>query len=80
MRSAFCILQPRQAYHEDSLFHSDRGAVSDNLEDTEVYIDLGDDPVDDLRDELKTLVQAAADAGLSASGVSRLNTLLKEHM
>ena len=42
-----CSLQHRFAYSEHSLFHSEGGTESDNLDDTQVYIDLGEDPVEE---------------------------------
>lgn len=49
----------------DSMYHTDRFPDEDHLDDTNVYIDMGEDPETDLRDELKKRVGEAKTAGFS---------------
>ena len=79
-RRSCCSCQHRLAYSEHALFHSDGGMESDNLDDAQVYIDLGEDPVEELRQELWTRVEEAKEGGLSPTGANRLEDLLEEHL
>ena len=62
-----------------STFHQDGGAEEDALEDSDVYVDLGDDPIEDLEAMLEQRVEEARAAGISEKGSKRLTTLLKKY-
>lgn len=62
-----------------STFHSEGCAEVDCLEESDVYVDLGDDPEEDLTAALDCLVQDGKKFGLSDEGCTRLTALLKQH-
>ena len=61
------------------VFHSQGDQGNDNLEDENVYIDLGDDPDSDLHETLNNLVMEAQGNGLNEAGVERLRELLQKY-
>ena len=77
-KSVFSLLRER-AMASSSTFHSQGGFEDDYLEDSNVYIDLGDDPLDDLRAALALRVVEARAEGMSAEGCNELSELLKEY-
>lgn len=62
-----------------STYHSGGGADADMLEDSDVYVDLGDDPKEDLDQALKKKVDEAISNGLSSDGGARLTALLSRY-
>ncbi|CAN8071777.1 unnamed protein product [Agarophyton chilense] len=63
---------------KSGMYHSTAAEGDDGLEDTKVYIDLGEDDPQVLEDTLKTRVQEAKQNGMSAQGVQELADLLHE--
>lgn len=62
-----------------STFHSSQGEDDDNLDESEVYIDLGEDSEEERDKALQALVQNAKQQGLSARSVERLTTLVQKY-
>ena len=62
-----------------STFHQDGGAEDDALEDSDVYVDLGEDPVKELECMLSNKVDEARKTGISGEGSRRLAGLLKRY-
>ncbi len=56
-----------------SSYHSESGAEEDQLEEYEVYIDLGEDDLSERDEALRGLVQSAKDNGLNAVESERLS-------
>lgn len=51
----------------------------DCLEDSDVYVDLGEDPDEDLSTALDALVRDGRNNGLNDDGFTRLTVILKQH-
>ena len=66
-------------FQQTGTFHSERGMEQDMLEDSDVYIDLGEDSPKDLDSALEARVQDAQNCGLSKKGAERLRELLGKH-
>ena len=62
-----------------STFHQDGGVEHDALEDSDVYLDRGEDPVKELECILSEKVNEARKAGISEEGSRRLAGLLKKY-
>ena len=62
-----------------STFHQDGGAEDDALEDSDVYVDLGEDPVKELECMLSKKVDEARKAGISGEGLRWLAGLLEKY-
>lgn len=60
----------------EAIFHSAGGYENDGLEEDDVYIDLGEDPDEDIVAEIQKRVDEAKSNGLSPDGVKKLRTLL----
>lgn len=70
----------QDAAHEfGSTFHSQAGAEQDNLDDSNVYVDIGDDPEEDLDAALAERVGQASRNGMSDKGTKKLAVLLHKH-
>lgn len=67
-----------QDYGFCSTFHS-QGESIDDLDDSEIYIDLGEDDANGLNDALAECVQQAADNGMYESGCKKFNGLLQAY-
>ncbi|PXF44743.1 hypothetical protein BWQ96_05502 [Gracilariopsis chorda] len=76
--SIHSILQSR-AFEHGSTYHSTGGAEEDMLEESDVYVGLGEDPKEDLEAALDGKVEKARANGLSTSGASRLTRLFKKY-
>ena len=64
---------------ENGIYHSEGGAEADFLEETDVYIDLGEYDPADLTSALQQSVTTAVKNGLSTSGGDRLSNLLSKY-
>ena len=62
-----------------STFHGTPPQEHDGLEDEDVYVDLGDDPVADRDAALRKLVDTARVNGISEIGAQRLERMLCKH-
>ena len=62
-----------------STYHCDAHGEEDHLEESDVYVDLGDDPVEELRSELAKRVEEARQNGISERGAARLSDLLNKY-
>ena len=64
---------------EDAMgtYHSHGGEEADALDDSDVYIDLGDDPEEELDAALEKSVLDAEENGLSEQGVGKLRRILQ---
>lgn len=67
--------------HRDAFgtFHSQGGGEEDSMDDSDVYVDLGEDPVEDLEAALASRVEDARRAGMTEGGLATLAALLKKH-
>ena len=63
---------------DGSTFHSEGGVDLDCLEDSDVYVDLGDDPDEELSTALDALVRDGRQHGLNEDGCARLTAILKK--
>ena len=61
-----------------STFHQDGGMEEDALEDIDVFVDLGEDPIQELDVLLQERVAEAITAGMSQSGSEKFKNLLGE--
>eukprot|EP00171_Calliarthron_tuberculosum_P002686 IDg2686t1 len=59
-----------------STYHSHGGAEYDTLDESGVYVDLGEDTPEELDEALMKIIADATENGLSEAGVSRLRNLL----
>ena len=71
------LLQAR-GINYGSAFHSHGGYEDDQME-SDVYADLGDDPIEQLEAELAKNVEEARQNGMSEGGCTALAALLKEY-
>lgn len=62
-----------------SAFHSQGEEGSDAMDNTSVYIDLGEDTQEGLHSALQQLLSSAPDNGLSDEGLEKLSGLLERH-
>eukprot|EP00171_Calliarthron_tuberculosum_P022868 IDg22868t1 len=62
----------------DGVFHRDGGTESDFLEESNVYINIGEDSAEDLEIGLNKCIDVAKHNDLSANGVEKLTKMVKE--
>ena len=62
-----------------STFHSEGGGEDDHLEDSNFYVDLGEDSPDELKKAVANLVEDARNNGLSDAGSERLTRMLRKY-
>ena len=62
-----------------STFHSHRGTEEDKLEDSDIYIDLGEDVPEDLDVALAARVEQACANGMSIEGAKKLADINQQH-
>jgi len=72
------LLQHRD-FEFGSTFHSQGATEEDKLEDSDIYIDLGDDPEEALDKALADRIQQARANGMSEDGCRKLSLLLEEN-
>lgn len=64
----------------EGIFHSDEGGEEvDALDDSSVYIDIGDDPPEERDAALEVSVQEAQQNGLSEKGADELRSIIDKH-
>lgn len=68
-----------RGYEWGSTYHSSAGTESDRLEDSDVYVDLGEDCPEKLTAAITEMVTQAKGNGLSATGTTRLEGLLSTY-
>lgn len=76
--SIHSLLQ-RHTFEFGSTFHSQGGTEEDKLEDSDIYIDLGEDTPDKLDTALHERVQQARANGMSEAGCDRLSNLFEKY-
>lgn len=62
-----------------STYHSSRGDEEDNLNDCNVYIDLGEDDPSELSEAIRAMLSSAKANGLSEAGMERLTKMLNKY-
>ena len=60
-------------------FHSDCGTEEDMLEDSDVYVDLGEDSPEELDMALSERLSEARKSGLSDIGAQKLKNIIDKH-
>lgn len=63
----------------DGISHSQDGAEEDDLDESGVYIDIGEDPQEDLDAALEQAVATAKQQGLSDDGAKELDRIIQKH-
>ncbi len=63
---------------QNGTFHCNNGAEDDFVDDTNVYVDLGEDCDADLSAALCERLKEARDCGMSAGGLQRLENMLNQ--
>lgn len=63
----------------ESVFHSSGQIEEDGLEDEDVYVDLGDDRIEDIEDELQKRIAEAVSNGLSRKGEKKLEEIIQQN-
>ena len=72
------ILQDRE-FQEGSTYHRHGGYEYDALDDSDVYVDLGDETPEELETALNKMLLEAKTQGISETGQRRLEKLLQEY-
>lgn len=62
-----------------SMFHSHGGTEDDKLDNSDIYIDLGEDSPEDLEVALATRLEQARANGMSAEGAKKLADIIQQH-
>lgn len=72
-------LLEQHSFEFGSTFHHQRGTEEDSLEDSDIYIDLGEDSPDKLKACLAERVHEARTNGMSDDGCKQLSNLLDKY-
>lgn len=68
-----------RAWEFGSTYHSEGGSDVDCLEDSNVYVDLGEEAPDELEKAITEMIDDAKYDGLSDAGVERLRSMIGKY-
>ena len=76
---SICSLLQKRNVEYGSTFHSHGGTEEDKLEDSDIYVDLGEDTPEELKAAFAARVDQVRENGLSEAGTVKLAALLQKH-